>query len=289
MTKVLVDFDSAIYALASACDNAKWEYRGKQWDSKAVAVKALHALKKNPEELERKTYPEPWEKVKYTVDRYIEDLLEKLNQPFDYYFLVAGSRESFRFDVAKIKPYKGQRSSIKPYHFQAIKDYVVAEHNVKLVKGVEVDDVVGLLYNVGDIIVSIDKDLKQLPGMHYNPNKDTFTTVTHVDGLRSFYSQLIEGDPSDNIMGVYGAGAGSVHIPRIRKMKKEEDMYNLLLTLFEERVGGYKELFMLENARLLWLLRNHKLFPTPLWMDKLMEDSDKEFYINQRWEDYVEL
>ena len=56
------------------------------------------------------------------------------------------------------------------------------------------------------VIVSLDKDLKQVPGLHYNFVKKEFDTVTPQQGLINFYTQFLVGDTSDNIRGCTGIG-----------------------------------------------------------------------------------
>jgi 5'-3' exonuclease len=64
-------------------------------------------------------------------------------------------------------------------------------------------------------IVSIDKDLDQIPGEHYHPGirrqqvfirEPKFYTITPEQGLYFFYYQLLIGDGSDNIKGAPGIG-----------------------------------------------------------------------------------
>jgi hypothetical protein len=49
------------------------------------------------------------------------------------------------------------------------------------------------------ICVSLDKDLLQVPGYHYDFVKGIERYVSPLDGLRAFYGQVIQGDGSDNI------------------------------------------------------------------------------------------
>ena len=139
----LVDYDSAIYAIASACDNATWNYRGRSWESKAIAIKALEAEGKNSKELVRVTNPEPWDKVKYTLEKYTDDFINSLEDMFDVTILVSGGNGNFRYEVATIFPYKANRLQELPYHFHAIKDYIVENYDAKRVYHVEVDDALG--------------------------------------------------------------------------------------------------------------------------------------------------
>ena len=56
------------------------------------------------------------------------------------------------------------------------------------------------------VIASIDKDMLQVPGWHYNFVKNEWTTIDYFGGLKRFYEQLLKGDRSDGIPGVAGLG-----------------------------------------------------------------------------------
>jgi DNA polymerase-1 len=75
----------------------------------------------------------------------------------------------------------------------------------------EADDVMGILATDGTIespvIVSIDKDMRQVPGLHFNPRTDDFPVrVTEEEGYRLLLLQWLKGDPSDGYPGIYGVG-----------------------------------------------------------------------------------
>ena len=126
---------------------------------------------------------------------------------------------------------------------------------------IEADDAVSIRQyaineklNDESVICSIDKDLKMVPGHHYNFVEGTWEFVTPVDGLRHFYAQLLAGDGTDDIPGIYGIG-----LVRGKKMlaelNTEEDMWDLARTKLEE--AGFLPDEILTNARLLWMMRTH--------------------------------
>ena len=127
--KTWIDFDSPIYAIACAVDGSRWNYRGRQWDLKAVAVSALEAEGKDPSELYQTKKPEPWDKVERTICKYCDDVLNTLEDPFNTTLLVGGGG-NFRYDLATIETYKGNRVADKPYHFEAVKDFIVDKYGV---------------------------------------------------------------------------------------------------------------------------------------------------------------
>lgn len=75
----------------------------------------------------------------------------------------------------------------------------------------EADDVMGILattpeYAYDCVVVTVDKDLDQIPGDHYNPVKDIHYTVSFDDSKRMRYKQWLMGDTTDNIPGLPGIG-----------------------------------------------------------------------------------
>jgi 5'-3' exonuclease len=56
------------------------------------------------------------------------------------------------------------------------------------------------------VICSIDKDLHQIPGLHYNFVKKEWSQIEPWDGLKWFYQQLLIGDSTDGIKGCSGIG-----------------------------------------------------------------------------------
>lgn len=81
------------------------------------------------------------------------------------------------------------------------------------VNGIEVDDAVASAHwqLLGDpsslpIICSQDKDFNQLPGWHYNPKKREMVNIIGADAWVNLLSQILTGDPTDNIKGLSGIG-----------------------------------------------------------------------------------
>ncbi|XP_074612654.1 5'-3' exonuclease-like [Acropora palmata] len=74
--------------------------------------------------------------------------------------------------------------------------------------GYEADDLVGILATAipNCLIVSNDKDLNQIPGNHYDPQKNKLFTVTVDEARKQKYMQWIHGDSVDGIPGIPGIG-----------------------------------------------------------------------------------
>ena len=188
---------------------------------------------------------------------FIEDLI--LFNGFGKYQGYLTGKRNFRNEIAITAPYKGNRKSAKPKHYQLLRDYMESAWSFTMIEDQEADDAIGIAayeMEVGEYcICSIDKDLDMLRGDHYNFVKDERYFITEEEGIKNFYKQLLMGDRVDNIIGI--KGIGTVKAERLLKeCKNENEMYLAILEAYEgnaERV--------LENGRLLWIRRQ----PLQLW------------------------
>jgi len=116
---------------------------------------------------------------------------------------------NFREDIATYKKYKGNRDkSRRPLFYHEIKEYMIKHHGAETVDGMEADDALGI-HGTSDkdsIICSIDKDLMQIPGTHYNWVKDDLKHISYSEAAYTFYRQCLTGDKSDNIYGIHRVG-----------------------------------------------------------------------------------
>ena len=212
-----------------------------------------------------------WPIVRKFVDERISKILEE-TEATDYMLFLTESRSNFRKDVATILPYKGNRPSDKPPHWENIREHLIEEYEAEVVKGFEADDALGIKQmalikgdrslshiEVETIICSRDKDLGMIPGWHYQweCGKQAMRKwfVDETDGLRFFYKQLITGDSTDNILGLFGVGEKSTLVKALDNIDDELEMYRHVRSKYEDRFGSYYWQFLLENAKLLWILR----------------------------------
>lgn len=136
----------------------------------------------------------------------------------DEYVGVFSPPLTFRHQVYKYAPYKGNRSAEKKDWLErfapVIKDYLAKEWGFITVPELEADDVICSLaeyYGTKEyewIILSPDKDLKQIPGLHYDYKKEGAVPcrVTEDEAHRLFWISMLTGDTTDNICGVPGLG-----------------------------------------------------------------------------------
>jgi 5'-3' exonuclease len=125
----------------------------------------------------------------------------------DCTIILSGDR-NFRYSV--LPSYKWNRKQTpKPLLYnelreQMLEDYICLEQSV-----LEGDDLMGIIStsNPGKYcLASIDKDLMQIPGWHYNWNTDKKARVTKRVAEYFFYRQILTGDPGDGYTGIPGVG-----------------------------------------------------------------------------------
>jgi len=117
---------------------------------------------------------------------------------------------NFRLKVTKT--YKANRQKTeRPELIDKLKQHMMRTHETAIHQWLEADDVIGIYMTThpGEFICcTIDKDLKQIPGEHFNWNHDKRFRVTLEEADAFFYRQIISGDPTDGYGGCPGYGEG---------------------------------------------------------------------------------
>jgi len=193
----------------------------------------------------------------------IEGIISRLNPQTISFFLSPPT--TFRDRIGVTAPYKGNRNQPKPKYLKDVESYLVTEYGAIHGVDVEADDSIGIALSKdqgGSVSCSIDKDLLQVPGWHYNWVNDTVRWVSNRDGDFAFYSQMLQGDVTDNIQGL--AGIGPVTAAKILSGARSR------VELATRVWGEYRREFgdadkarerYLENADLLWILRESEQCP----------------------------
>lgn len=171
-----------------------------------------------------------------TIDRILTDLLT------DEYtcFLSPTGQTTFRYEI--YPDYKATRVARKPEHYTCLREHILECHPAMVAQGEEADDLIGkeatgVPEGSSVVVVSIDKDLKQIPGDHYQFVKQERFTVTELEGLKHFYKQMLIGDTVDNIPGIHGIGekkAGGA----IDGLGTESECYNVTLAFYRNQYSG---------------------------------------------------
>jgi len=120
---------------------------------------------------------------------------------------------NFRKDL--YPEYKANRKEIDDKLKKALDygmDHMLSNYDAVKADGMEADDLVAIwAYEARELempyfIVGIDKDLLQIPGNHYNFNKQEHTFVDDDAADLNLNLQCLIGDNSDNIPGIKGIG-----------------------------------------------------------------------------------
>lgn len=184
--------------------------------------------------------------ARWNANTMVLDTLRKLNTE-EYQLYLTGDN-NFRYSI--YSEYKANRLKMqRPQYLPMVRQHLLDEWGAYMSDGCEADDMLGvdqLAAEEPTIICSIDKDLDQIAGWHYNPRKETTYLVSPLEGLRFFYYQLLVGDTADNIKGVKGIGP-----------KKAEKILEGLTTekeMFEAVANVYpSEEEMLMQGQVLWI------------------------------------
>ena len=172
-------------------------------------------------------------------------------------------KNNFRYDIAKSHDYKGNRKdTVKPVYLPNVREYLIQKYWAIVSDGEEADDMIAIeatKYDGKALIASIDKDFMQVPGLHYNLNRKSFTHVTKEEGLLNFYKQILTGDTADNIVGLYRVGPAKA-AKMLGGLTTENEMWDAVVKAYDGDTDR-----VIENARLLWLRRKeNELWEPPV-------------------------
>lgn len=184
-------------------------------------------------------------------------LCEKLEA--DRFNIFLTGKGNYREEVATIKPYKGNRSSVeKPVHFAVCREWF-ENHTASVISiGEEADDLLGIeqTKRKGEgILCSIDKDLMQIRGNHYNWNKDIKFRINADASDRWFWLQMLMGDTADNIPGIPKIGEVKAH-KMIDGLTTRQDRCNIVVEQYKKTYGESWSSALHEVGQLLWIRRD---------------------------------
>lgn len=183
----------------------------------------------------------------------MNDLLSETSATGFKIFLSGGREDNFR---VKVDPeYKANRKDlVRPIHLDATKKLLITNWQAKVCNGYEADDGMGMeQQEQGTVVCSIDKDLLQVPGLHYNFVKKEFIRISKDEGIKRFYTQVLTGDKTDNVIGL--SGIGPVKAAKILDGLLPEEYYDACREAYNDDIRLHT------NCKLLWIWRE----PNQVW------------------------
>jgi len=195
-----------------------------------------------------------YDKLKEVIDEWFIAIVTGCNTT--QYIAYLSGDNNFR---SRIYPeYKANRKQPKPDYFYELRRYLRERWKCVTIDGAEADDALAMSQVKLDFmsaICSTDKDLKQIPGYHYNIKEHYLSTIGIEEAYRNLWMQVLTGDSTDNIKG----------IPRIGPKKAAEIVDNVLFTTVPEavrRMYNDDDEFIL-NYRLVSLIQENSNFHLP--------------------------
>lgn len=201
---------------------------------------------------------EPEDKAIFIADQMIRDILARFHdEGFKKAVLFVSGVGNFRHGIATRASYKGNRAgAVPPKHLVAVRRHLLSAWSGVLSSGEEADDLIGIwaTENPGSIVCSIDKDLKQLAGRHYNFATKEESTVTAKEATLNLFAQIIAGDATDNVPGVDGFGLVKAH-KALAGAAGTAECFEKAFAIYQKEYGAAATVFFLETARLVYVRR----------------------------------
>jgi len=214
----------------------------------------------------------PFDYVRDMLNQRIGFIRGATKSSFATVFLTEG--KTFRDEIAFTKPYKGTRPEKKPWHHDNLSMYMKDILNAEVITEIEADDAMAIEHLSSEdetVICSRDKDLRQVPGLFYSwelgrqaefgpVNIDKFGWIDYISnkivgtGYKFFASQVLTGDPVDNIPGLYGCGPKGAY-EALEELENPEVVEDKLIDMYKEKHPDDWEPLLTEQATLCWLCR----------------------------------
>lgn len=191
-------------------------------------------------------------------DAIFNDIIKATEANYYTGYLTDGS---FRYKIAKSKPYKGNRVGIpKPKYFNLATAYLKDKYQFETLKDYEADDLCIMGQNALNhtkeydvTIASPDKDLRQVPGKFYDYKKKETEDINSESAYKNLWKQVLTGDSGDNIQGI--PGIGDKKAEHLLLDRDHENYYTIVLNAYTAYYGEYQGILKFtENYQLVKML-----------------------------------
>lgn len=196
----------------------------------------------------------------------LRSILEKVGT--DTCVIVFSDANNWRKDV--LPTYKSNRIGVrKPMLLKFIRQWANDRYVCQTIDTLEGDDVLGIVATQepkGDyVICTIDKDLKTIPGKHYNFGKEEFFEIDQATADYWHMIQTLTGDTTDGYSGCPGVGIKTAE--KILLGAADGVHWDAVVKAYEK--AGFGEEEALVQARVARILRatdyNEKKGEVILW------------------------
>lgn len=219
---------------------------------------------------------EPLSHALNNVRTTINYCLEKCDiNEFDLVVCLSGGGDTFRHRLATTRPYKGNRKvEHRPTYEKEIRDYIRATYHTVLADDEEADDLMAIGQTTegpeASVILTLDKDLNQVPGLKYNWVHDARYAITPAQAAYNFHMQLMTGDSTDNIPGLPGIGPGKA-AKALHGMDDPIEQFHEVCRQYQIHSGKEDWLeYLVEQGRLVYIRR----IPGEMWEPPLFTEPD---------------
>lgn len=204
----------------------------------------------------------------------------------DAYELHATGEGNFRETVAVTRPYKGNRKQEKPVHYAAVFDFYLRQ-GAQVVDGMEADDILAIRQTECErksqpsCICSIDKDMWQVEGRHYNWGQDEGQQKFRVNFEKAhfwFMVQTLAGDATDNIPGLpeLGLVKAKALLSAADTPLKQWELVKASYRNAPDRPDSSWFDYLAEQGRLVWMLRERESIWSIPYYEELLEKHVKD-------------
>lgn len=168
--------------------------------------------------------------------------------------------KNFRKDI--LPTYKANRKKVrKPLVWGPLREFCETEYETFIRDGLEGDDCLGILatrtadQHDEKIVVSIDKDMKTIPGKFYNMGKPELGIQAISDADADYYHMLqtLMGDATDGYAGCQGIGPKTAEKILQAPLAVGETVWSRVVATYKK--AGFGEDYALVQARCARILR----------------------------------
>ena len=175
---------------------------------------------------------------------------------FDAKVYLSGAT-NFRDRVAVTRPYKGNRDrSHRPTYEEEMKEFIIKNYDTYVADDCEADDLLGIAQTkLGpheSVIISLDKDLDQIPGFKYNYMHKVNYDITPAQAHYNFHVQLMTGDSTDDVPGLPGIGPGKAK-KALHGLETASDQFSEVVRMYQIHSGKEDWIeYLREQGKLIW-------------------------------------